>query len=218
MHRIAIVLAGCICCVANVSLLNAATLDQSQTAIDGGSVGFKGGAFRRGQTFTVGLNGELDRVEVKIGQFSSLPPTGNPMMSLYSAPTGIPSAFLGSVSTDKANVPVDNDVYLGNFVAFDVKLLHISVQAGDVLGIVMDTEMVDDLYFWMDKENDPYPRGAAVSQFGNGPWTPDSLIYPDLGEQDRAFKTYVNEIPEPTTIVLATLTGLAWAMRRKAAR
>jgi len=218
MKRIAISLTGFICCAVYVYPSSAATLDQSQTVIDGSSVGFKGGSFRRAQTFIAGLSGEMDRVEVLIGQFSSLPPAGDPVMSLYAAPAGIPLTLLGSVSTDNGVVPVDNDIYLGNYVAFDFQPLHLDVQAGDIFAIVMDTELVDDLYFWMNKQNDPYPSGTALSQFGNGPWTPDSLVYPDLGELDHAFKTYVNEVPEPATIILATVTSLAWALRRKPTR
>jgi len=162
------------------------------------------------------LNGELDRVEVLISRSSieEFAPAGNPAMSLFTAPAGIPSVLLGATTVDRAAVPEDFD----EFVAFDFAPLHIRVHPGDVLAVVMDTAVLDDLYSWSLGVNDPYPHGTAMSQFGSGPWTSDSLIYPNLGEMDRAFKTYVNEIPEPATIILVTVTGLALAMERKSAR
>lgn len=215
MKRLVVPMTAIICSAVCVYPSYAATLDQFQTASNSSSVGFKGGAFRRAQTFTAGLNGELDRVEVLIGQFTSLPPAGNPVMSLYSAPAGIPLTWLGSVSTDKNLVPVDNDIYLGNYVSFDIKPLHLQVHTGDVVAIAMDTAVFGDLYSWEGSQNDPYPHGAALSQFGSGPWTPDSLIY-SLGELDRAFKTYVNVVPEPTAagLLLGSLVAGAFVRVR----
>jgi hypothetical protein len=162
------------------------TLDQQQPV--GGSDVRVQSTESLAQTFTAGLTGGLDRIELLVGAPDSTPDApmtveirnvsgGSPGTTVLAA-GGVAPAAVGS--TD-AWVPI-------TFAA------AVPVTAGTQYSIVAYTS-VDNThsYFWAIDFPDPYPAGGSFFQTVSPPtgtWTPSGL------GGDQAFKTYV-EVPAP---------------------
>jgi hypothetical protein len=162
------------------------TLDQQQPA--GGSDARVQSDESLAQTFTAGLTGGLDRIELLLGAPDSVPTVpltveirdgsaGSPGTSVLAAGSVAPSA----VGSTDAWVPI-------TFAT------AAQVAAGTQYSIVAYSS-VDNAhsYFWALEFDNPYPAGANFFQTispPSGTWTLTAL------DGDQAFKTYV-EVPAP---------------------
>jgi hypothetical protein len=182
----------------------AVVLDQSQTNDD--FVVFLNANDAFAQTFTVGVSGTLDHIDVRLRKPfpGNVPDTGvvnyNVVLSVHNVTGGIggtPDApVLGS---DFVTPSMIGDPPLGDYVSFDVSGAGISVTAGDILAFVLtgDTSgggnaTYEYNVFTPGSGNDLYADGEASSLYNS----------------DTAFRTYVNTsteavaAPEPASLAL----------------
>jgi hypothetical protein len=181
-----------VCCAASVLAPGTAladTLDQQQPS--GGSDVRVQSTESLAQTFTAGLTGGLDRIELLVGAPDSTPDApmtveirdvsaGSPDTTVLATGSVAPSA----VSSTDAWVPVTFST-------------AVPVTAGTPYSIVAYSS-VDNThsYFWAIDFPDPYPAGATYYQTVSPPgptWTLAAL------GGDQAFKTYVEVPASPAT-------------------
>jgi hypothetical protein len=180
------------------AVAHAGTLDQSQTATDGSAVVFGSRlepptTVLAAQTFTAGLSGGLDRVDVLLDRGCT---TGvDVTVQIRTVAAGSPtSTVLASATIAEASVP-STDAFVS--AAFGSPA---PVTAGTSYAIVLSANGAacpDNGYFsysWAFQSGDPYPRGAPLfSDDGGATWT-------SPGPGDFAFKTYVATDSTPPTV------------------
>jgi hypothetical protein len=133
------------------------------------------------QSFTAGMAGTLDRVEVRV--FRNGTPSDDLTLEIRTLLSGWPtSTVLTSASVGPGSIP--DGAAAAAFVNFD--FTDIAINIGDEYAIVLTSGTPDTaLYGWEGKRADEYPGGRATkSSFGN-PWQAANVL--DLG-----FKTYVD--------------------------
>jgi hypothetical protein len=179
-----------LCCAASVLAPGTAladTLDQQQPN-GGGDVKVDTPDESLAQTFTAGLTGPLDRVELLLGYPDSAPDApltveirdtsgGSPGTTVLASGSVAPSA----VSANDAWVPITFGT--ATPVTAGTKYAIVAYSAADS----------SHSYFWAIDYPDPYPAGGSFYSASppNSTWTPAAF------GGDQAFKTYV-EVP-PTT-------------------
>ncbi len=105
-------------------------------------------------------------------------------------------------------------------MSFDISGASVFVNEGDLLAIVLTTD-VDGDYAWMasnfnEDPTDQYPDGEKFTRTQpSGTWTLAGISI------DNGFKSYVMPIPESSTLTLASfgMSGLLaypWRRRRRA--
>jgi hypothetical protein len=170
----------------------AATVDQQYSFTSSIANSTNGDVTQIGETFTVGLAGTLDHIDVFMFRLNGIfDPTGDPRLSVWNTSGGLPTgAALTSVTVSEPLVPLNNAA----FVSFDVSAAGISVNVGDVLAFsVIATAGVGPYFLPNDQGQQPgYPGGAAVAMFGSNPW---QFIPPP---QDHSFRTFVNVAAQAT--------------------
>lgn len=155
-------------------------LDQ-QNLIDSAIADSGSSAQEVGQTLTVGVNGNLSRIEVLLARagFSS----ANGLFNVYSTSGGLPNISLGSAIINAATVSTTAPTY----VSFDLNTFNIPVHIGDVFAFGVSSPD-GGLYFLPNSfTSNPYPFGSGVRRTLSvppGPWSTQSYDY--------GFKTYVN--------------------------
>ena len=158
--------------------------------------------FRRAQTFTAGLSGFLDIVELEVENFAS--GTLNILATSAGVPTG---TILGSSSIFTSR---------DNFRRFDLSALGLAVNPGDVLAL----ELVGSGR-WVGSSTNVYNGGSDFflnPSFGINSFTANTA--------DLNFRTFVSDRlvtpepePIPTPALLPGLIGLgaaAWRRHREA--
>jgi hypothetical protein len=180
---------------APVAASSPGTLDQSQTASDG-SEGFcgSGGPNPEGQiiaqTFTAGITGQLDQIDLLLAKealFGASP--GDVTVQIRAASDGVPSAtILASELIAEENVP------LFSFAWISVPINPApSVSVGGQYAIVLlapNAVCGSECYLTSDATADPYAGGREFASQDSGvTWTP--IIGGDLLDRDMTFKTYV---------------------------
>jgi hypothetical protein len=202
---------------------HAATIDQVQSLINA-STGFQTGQTDIAQTFTVGINGQLDSINILTSN------AGDPMaLFLLQTSSGLPTTLIASaVAGTTGNVAP---------VTFDFLASHVMVTVGEVLAfepivIGVGSEVGIETAFRL--EPDPYtrgelfyrqntcPQGYSCPPLTNGAWDPIIAQAPntDFNFADMTFETTVDATPLPASWPLfasglALMGWLAW--RRKSA-
>jgi hypothetical protein len=178
----------------------AQTLDQQQPSFAGGGEPVTGpdrGGDSAAQTFTAGLSGTLERVDLALSQ-ASTPSVGPLTVEIRNVDaSGAPgTTVLASTEVPQPDVPTGGSQALAFVeVAFDSPA---AVAAGSQYAIVAYTGGFD-FYQWGRATADLYAGGSAFDSFQSPPatWT--------IRPFDMAFKTYV----EPADTTAPTSTAAA---------
>jgi hypothetical protein len=180
------------------------------------SAGF-GGTQNLAQTFTVGITGTLTEVDVSVERFNFDPPTGTLYLQIRGTTGGVPNAdpsYLLQASVSESTLPLAPNF---GFVSFDVSSAGLQVTQGEQLAIVLLAPDFANPVNWIGVQGDQYPAGGAfVEQEPDFGWVPSPVSGADLG-----FQTFVSPVPEPSTLVMSSLAGLAGltiAARSRSAR
>ncbi len=158
------------------------------------------------QTFTVGLNGTLDSIELKARRDAATLPL---LFELWPTIGGVPTpGALASVLVPPEAVPVSFD-----WISIDLKPFSIDVSAGDVLAVVLQASAGEALDPYVFRQGyDPagldYPAGSKFRRLDGGAWEDEVVL--DLG-----FRSFM--VPEPSTALLigSGLAGLVAPRRRQ---
>ena len=154
------------------------------------------------QTFTVGQTGVLTGVEVFVRR-SFTPTITDPLVfdirtTVGGSPTEPDSGanVLASISAAASSIPT-----VASFVGFDLSGFGISVTAGDVLAIVLQSDGPNPAYAWGGTEADGYSPGASFRR--------TVTIFPTWMStgfaNDQLFRTFVEPsaaAPVSTTLPL----------------
>jgi probable HAF family extracellular repeat protein len=161
------------------------------------------------QTFTVGLSGQLSRIELDVWRKSVT--TQNLRVDIRRTVAGTPvasdSQALGVVTLPPSAVPIEpihSFPYVPQFTSIDFSSFNIQVHSGDVLAIALHCDATDYYhgYLWHTSNQgvDNYPRGTEFGRYNGGAWY--------APQYDCAFHTFVT-VPEPSMIVLLLAGALA---------
>ncbi len=148
------------------------------------------------QTFTAGIAGFLTSVEVSI--FQDRGTTGDVVFRLLREPLDFRTSVYSTI-IPLTMVPFET----GRFVSVDVSSAHVALAVGDQLAIGLSRPVGAWNQPWVLWNTATYDRGSAFA--------------PGIGEifADVAFRTNMDPVPEPTSLVLfATGLTAAWARRR----
>jgi hypothetical protein len=178
-----------VCCAAWVLVPGTAladTLDQQQPNSDGGAAVFATESLA--QTFTAGLTGPLDRVELFLVADSSSPDA--PMtVEIRDVSGGSPGTAVLAAGSVPQSAVSSTDAWVPITFATAAP-----VTAGTQYSIVVYSSVDNShRYLWGITFPNPYPAGANFFQIVSPPgpaWTPTAL------DGDQAFKTYV-DVPAP---------------------
>jgi hypothetical protein len=172
----------------------AGTLDQSQTTqVPAGEAGFVSSSQWEAQTFTAGITGQLDQVDLLL-QRSGFP--GSLLVEIRTVSAGTPTSTVLATAT----VP-EASVSCCSFDWISVTLgVPVASAAGTQYAIVLgapgasgcDPSGNCNNYFWGSALTNPYSAGTQVVSVDGGASWP--IIVPD---NDFAFKTYVTSAPGP---------------------
>jgi hypothetical protein len=154
------------------------TLDQSQTLVTNAK-GLREGFFWA-QTFTAGITGDLDQVNVFLGRVEIGPATGNIVVQIRSVDGNVPSdTVLGSGVIAEANVPL---LLSATWVA--APLTSAAVVAGTKYAVVLMANGLSD--YDVSSAGDVYSGGEEYYQ------QPDAFGSHWFSEgTDMTFQTFV---------------------------
>jgi hypothetical protein len=176
----------------------AQTLDQQQTSFAAGSGAIAGPELTpasKAQTFTAGLSGELDQVDLALAQ-PTTPSVGPLTVEIRNVVGGAPgTTVLASAAVPAASVPTVDQGLAFVEVPFDSPA---AVAAGGQYAIVAYTGG-SDVYGWGRAGTDAYAGGTRV----DSDESPPSTWFP-FPPDDFAFRTYV--APADTTAPTSTAT------------
>lgn len=172
-----------------VPAAGAGTLDQSQPVIGNGSA-FVSSSVSTAQTFTSGLTGRLDQVDLAVSRVGA--PTTLPLtIQIRTTSGGVPSAaILATANLPGASIPLAS---LPGFLSVALAP-SVPVTAGVQYAIVLSSgscAFVNCFHWGFPPGTNAYAAGAALQSVSGGPWGASGL----LTNSDLAFKTYVAQAP-----------------------
>jgi hypothetical protein len=181
--------------IAIVPCASAGTLDQSQPAVSN-SVILISDNFHAAQTFTNGITGSLDQVDLVVGRPFPFPITGPLTVAIRPLSGGVPSGpALATASVAAASVPVDFRPTAFVSVALAPPApVTAGIQYAIVLSSPSSCTVRNCPYHWtLGPLGSPYPAGSGLqSGTGGAFWV--------VTASDFAFKTYVaTGIAPPTS-------------------
>jgi len=187
---------------------SAATLDQ-QFLPDPGNGLIIERAQSVAQTFTVGLSGLLDRIDVNVARNAVAPPEGMTLEIRSTLPEGgLAPDVLASIFIPGADVPA-----VFQYMEFDVTSFALTVTAGDVLALVLKSDAVPpggnvDPFAWAADEAGGYGGGRVYADVGSG--------FNPITGWDVGFRTFVQAttVPAPASLPLLVSGVMALAWRR----
>jgi hypothetical protein len=202
-----------ICIINPLLALSSPVLDQFQTNMSGGYSYFDWVSVA--QTFTAGLSGKLDHIEVGMVSGYMHFPTYPTYVEIWNTnSSGAPGNVIGSVFIENGFSwfwnTIDfaaNDIYLEAGTQYSIVLQnHDKVLSGSTNGVAITLG------------SNSYTGGTFWHRYFSGAWQIDSF---NGSETDMQFKTYMDTamVPEPTTLLLLSpglgVIGLAaWRNRR----
>lgn len=202
----------------------AATLDQSHVIQpDPNVAGYAGvnEAGDRAQTFTVGLGGRLDRVDLQVFRDPAAPAQVPLRVEIRSTSSGVPAPddapLLASGVLAPESVPIKNNAVPQPVVltAVDLSASNLVVSPGDVLAIVLRSSAPSGTlgYGWQFQPVAGGGYGAGISFERVRPVDGDTFRarHP---ETDLGFQTYVT-VPEPAAGALLLVLVMATVGRRR---
>jgi PEP-CTERM motif len=168
------------------------------------------------QSFTVGQSGKLGIVDVLIS--SSFPFGAAPLVfDIRPTLNGVPLADDGSALVTRSSVAGS---LWEEWFRFDFSDTPIPVSAGEILAIVLRSpDSFDGSYSWAGDPFGTYPGGEG---FGRDPTVSAEWGGPGRSLGDVGFRTFVNPVPEPSSLVLLVLglgtfgAGVTWRKRKPA--
>ena len=189
--------------MAPIAMASVSVVDQSYVPSLGSGTGNLSAGFgsinpsqERAQSFTVGLSGDLVRVEVYIHRFSGT--SGNLVADIRPVDaSGHPTnTSLANAVVAGTDIPTFPDPVV--FFPLDFSGTPIAVHAGDHLAVALHGTAGDITFTWIGDTPGAYTGGAGQERvIGNHSW-----ISEFSGTEDLGFRTFVN-IPEPAAGVLA---------------
>jgi hypothetical protein len=185
---------------------SAGTLDQQQTAYDNSALG-PSQTQSDAQTFTAGLTGGLDQVDLVLARVN--PPTTYLTVEIRDVSGGVPGqAVLAARSVPPAAVTNTSPQFIP--VQFNPPA---PVVAGTQYAIVVYSGNVPTNWFiWYVKLSDVYSGGLV---FTSGTAPPSTWTSAGTSTWDAAFKTYVVPTPSPTSTGHPASTGQRAAALKK---
>ncbi|UCD56444.1 MAG: hypothetical protein JSV16_11480, partial [Candidatus Hydrogenedentota bacterium] len=172
---------------------------------------FCSGEWHWGQTFTTGMSGQLESVDVHLTDlFGSGTPTYPSTVSIVN--------LVGSVPSGSALGEVHVEAFVDGFNNVDFLSESIFLTAGMQYGIVIsndDPEPWDaGSVCWGVAESDVYSGGSLWNWHFEVGWNQDySLPDFDFSKMDAAFRTHM--VPEPATIVILCFGYLGLIRKRQ---
>ncbi len=170
------------------------------------------------QTFTVGVDGILDHVDVLLG--AADPTAGSFTFELFATTaTGAPDYFSAPLATVNASYDLTSSSYA--FSTLDFSSDNIAVSVGDTLAVVGVTGSGVattglPIANWIGADGDPYSGGAYYAAYIGDPGT---LLANGTEGYDLNFRTYVDTsvvpIPAAAWLFGSGLLGLVGVARRK---
>ncbi len=157
------------------------------------------------QTFTVGIAGNLELVDVSLYAFNNYP--GNLNFEIVTTSSGLPylaGQVPGSVlASGTIQVPSTSGAFLGSLSGFSIP-----VSVGEQLAVTLSTETPVEWYFVGDPNS--YTGGEAY-------YTSTSLNSWYDQSADTVFSTFVtpsssSPVPEPSSLALFLLGGVGFAV------
>jgi hypothetical protein len=168
-------------CAALVPALRADEVLDQQNDVSAAIADSASSAQEIAQTFTVGVNGTLSRIEVLLARFSFT--ADNAILTVYSSAGGVPDASLGSAMVSAGAVSTTAPT----FVSFDLSALAVAVSVEDVLAFSIHSAGSPFLLPFSDSSTyaggSPWRRTLSVPP---GPW---QAIAPP---RDYGFRVYVD--------------------------
>ena len=158
----------------------------------------------RAQVFTVGLTGQMERIE------ALLHGTGSATFDIW--PTvggsGVPVAI--DIHSPLASGTIHFDSDKPAFAGVDITSANLNVTAGDVLALVQIGGSSTGSGSWAGDTSSGYGGGSFYSTYSSDPSGAWNLLDRDIG-----FRTFV--VPEPASLSLFTLGALMcrkWRRKR----
>ena len=169
------------------------------------------------QTFTVGIPGMLDRVDLQVGrqQFPAL----LDVIIRRTLPDGSPDSAAAAIAALVTVNPVifPAEVFPTGFVQIDLGAQAIPVSLGERLTIELYANSASNApYGWATTDSTdtpPTPGYLGGSAYYRHP--PGSPVFISEPTHDHGFRTFVTPVPEPAAVTLAIAGSLGFSLLQR---